>query len=185
MRSLPYAVPALGLWLLACSPEPAAPEAAAAPPKDYVYRDGALQARFFTAPCVQQLEDSYADGSSLVATRVAASDDHRAHVLTKLELKQAGAYDCEEAMSGMVDRLLGELGCTATANASVIKGGLPSREVQYRCETRPMRGALRVLCDKREIEKGTVRAYALLSAYDPAKWNPKESEAFFAAFKMP
>jgi hypothetical protein len=182
LRSLLLASTAL--VVVACAPS-APPEATKpAAPKDYVYRDNGVQASFFTAPCVQQLEDSLADGSHLTATRIAASDDHRAHIITKLELTQAGAYDCDESMNGIVDRMLDELGCTAMQNANVIKSGLPTREVAFRCETRPMRGALRVMCDTREIQNGTVRAYALLSAYDPARWNPKESDAFFAGFKM-
>ena len=153
-------------------------------PRPFVYRDGGIEARFFTTPEVEKREGVVADGMYLTATRVAASDDHHAEILIRLELTGAGAYDCDGALEGIVDRTLTDLGCLPIQRTSTTVVGVPARDVAFRCEPVPMRGALRVVCDNREIEDGKVRAYALLSAYDTNRWDPKAARAFFDALVL-
>jgi hypothetical protein len=159
----------------------AARTASQTPPRPYVYRDGGIEARFFTTPEIDRREGIVADGMYLTATRVAASDDHHAEILTRLELTGAGSYDCDGALEGIVDRTLADLGCLPIQRTSTTLVGVPARDVAFRCEPVPMRGALRVVCDNRQIGDGTVRAYALLSAYDTDRWDPKASRSFFDA----
>lgn len=156
-------------------------KADAVKPRPFVYRDAGVEARFFTTPEVQRREGVVAEGMYLTATRVAASDDHHAEILTKLELSGAGEYDCDGALEGIVDRTLTDLGCLPIERTNTTHVGVPAREVSFRCEPVPMRGAMRVVCDTREIKTGTVRAYALLSAYDADRWDPKASRTFFDA----
>jgi hypothetical protein len=152
-----------------------------AKPRPFVYRDAGVEARFFTTPEVQKREGVVAEGMYLTATRVAATDDHHAEILTRLELSGAGDYDCDGALEGIVDRTLTDLGCLPVERTSTTHVGVPAREVTFRCEPVPMRGAMRVVCDTRQIKNGTVRAYALLSAYDADRWDPKASRSFFDA----
>lgn len=155
------------------------------PAKPYVFRDAGLEARFFATPDVEKREGMVADGLFLIATRVVASDDHHAHVLTRMELKGAGKYDCDSALDGMVERTLADLGCLPIQNVGMTLSSIPARDVTFQCEPIPMRGAMRVICDTRALEDGKVSAYSLLSAYDSKRWSPAETKAFFDGVKLP
>jgi hypothetical protein len=167
---------------IAATPEP---RTKAPKPEPYLFRDAGLEARFFSTPDVEKREGMVADGLFLVATRVVASDDHHAHVLTRMELKGAGKYDCDSAIDGMVERTLAELGCLPIQNVGMTLSSIPARDVTFQCEPIPMRGAMRVICDTRALEDGKVSAYSLLSAYDSKRWSPAETKAFFDGVKLP
>ncbi len=151
----------------------------------YTYRDAGLEARFFATPEVEKRKGMISDGLFLEATRVVASDDHHAHVLTRMELQGADEYDCDRAIEGIVERTLSDLGCLPIQNVGMTVSTIPARDVTFNCEPVPMRGAMRIICDTRGLEDGKVSAYSLLGAYDANRWSPSEAKAFFDGVKLP
>jgi len=189
--SLPLVAGALVACSASAPPSPevggaeGSPEPATASAEPYTYRDAGLEARFFVTPEVEKRKGMIAGGLFLEATRVVASDDHHAHVITRMELQGADKYDCDRAIDGIVERTLSELGCLPIQDVGMTVSAIPARDVTFNCEPVPMRGAMRIICDTRGLEDGRVSAYSLLGAYDANRWSPSEAKAFFDGVKLP
>jgi hypothetical protein len=150
------------------------------------YRDpeGRYQARFFEHPTVETSIDPYANGMQLVTTHVTAMDDAKLQLLTKLELSHAERYDCARAIDGMIQETLDGLECVPTQKVDAVLSGVPGREARFQCRSRPIRGAIRVFCDARDIERGRIVAYSVLGLYKNEAWNETEASAFLESFKL-